>query len=262
MTSSRQSSPLPVRKPRRHQSRSMSRRRERSRSTGNSDDHRRCCRSPSPPQTSDKMRGKRRRLRSHDDDCWGVHPELPYIGTHSHNSRCSVCTEYGAHLALASAAQLCTYQCACYDLVHLQDRLLQRRSVEDVDRMLHHAEADNEDLRSDNAHLQEENDKLKARLASMGPLQPQPATADAPLQAPSSFRGKAREQEHPQCQSMGYLPATHHHDTQGKPPTHEDMCLTTSRPALHEPAHDALSSMELDGPRDVEQALWLSAHWC
>ena len=161
-----------------------------------------------------------------------------------------MCTEYGAHLALASAAQLCTYQCARYDLVHLQDRLLQRCSVEDVDRMLRHAEADNEDLRSDNARLQEENDKLKARLASMGPLQPQPATADAPLRAPSSFRGRAWEQEHPQRQSMGYPPATHHYDTQGKPPTHEDMCLTTSRPAPHEPAHDAFSSMELDGPRE------------
>ena len=161
-----------------------------------------------------------------------------------------MCTEYGAHLALASAAQLRTYQRARYDLVHLQDRLLQRRSVEDVDRMLRQAEADNEDLRSDNARLQEENDELKAHLASMGPLQPQPATADAPLRAPSSFRGRAREQEHPQCQSMGYPPATHHHDTQGKPPTHEDMCLTTSRPAPHEPAHDAFSSMELDGPRE------------
>ena len=49
---------------------------------------------------------------------------------------------------------------------------------------------------------------------------------------------------------MGYPPATHHHDTQGKPPTHEDTCLTTSRPVLHEPAHDALSSMELNGPRE------------
>ena len=164
--------------------------------------------------------------------------------------RCSVCTEYGAHLALASAAQLHTYQCARYDLIHLQDRLLQRRSVEDVDRMLHHAEADNEDLRSDNARLQEENDKLKARLVSMGPLQPQPATADTPLQAPSSFRGRAWEQEHPQRQSMGYPPASHHHDTQGKPPTHEDMCLTTSRPAPHELAHNTFSSMELDGPRE------------
>ena len=161
-----------------------------------------------------------------------------------------MCTEYGAHLALASAAQLRTYQRARYDLVHLQDCLLQCRSVEDVDRMLRHAEADNEDLRLDNAHLQEENDELKARLASMGPLQPQPAMADAPLWAPSSFRGRAREQEHPQCQSMSYLPTTHHHDTQGKLPTHEDMCLTTSRPVPHEPAHDAFSSMELDGPRE------------
>ena len=134
-----------------------------------------------------------------------------------------MCTEYGAHLALASAAQLHTYQRTRYNLVHLQDRLLQRRSIEDIDRMLRHAEADNEDLQSDNARLQEENDELKARLASMGPLQPQPAMADAPLRAPSSFRGRAREQEHPQHQSMGYLPATHHHDTQGKPPTHEDM---------------------------------------
>ena len=118
---------------------------------------------------------------SRDDDCWGVHPELPYIA-HSHNSRCSVCLEYGAHLALVSAAQLRTYQHACYNLIHLQDHLLQCRSVEDIDRMLHHTEADNEDLQSDNAHLQEENDELKARLVSMGPLQPQPATADAPLQ--------------------------------------------------------------------------------
>ena len=91
------------------------------------------------------MSGKRHHSRSHDDDCWGVHPKLPYI-THSHNSRCSVCTEYGTHLALASAAQLCTYQHACYDLVHLQDHLLQRCSVKDIDRMLHHVEADNEDL--------------------------------------------------------------------------------------------------------------------
>ena len=193
------------------------------------------------------MRRKRHCSCSRDDDCWGVHPELPYIA-HSHNSRCSVCTEYGAHLALASAAQLCTYQHARYDLVHLQDHLLQCHSIKDVDRMLHHAEADNEDLQSDNARLQEENDELKAHLASMGPLQPQPATADAPLRAPSSFRGRAWEQEHPQCQSMGYPPATHHHDTQGKPPTHEDMCLMTSRPAPHEPAHNAFSSMELDGP--------------
>ena len=148
--------------------------------------------------------------------------ELPYIA-HSHNSRCSVCTEYGPHLALVSAAQLHTYQCTRYNLIQLQDRLLQRRSIKDIDRMLCHAEADNEDLQSDNTRLQEENDELKARLASMGPLQPQPTMADAPLRAPSSFRGRAREQEHPQHQSMGYLPATHHHDTQGKPPTHEDM---------------------------------------
>ena len=74
-----------------------------------------------------------------------MHPKLPYI-THGHSSRCSVCTEYGAHLALASTAQLRTYQHACYDLVHLQDRLLQRRSVEDMDRMLRHVEADNEEL--------------------------------------------------------------------------------------------------------------------
>ena len=109
-------------------------------------------------------------------------------------------------------------------------------------------EADNEDLRSDNTCLQEENDELKARLASMGPLQPQYSTTDTPLQALSSFRGRAWEQEHPQRQSMGYLPATHHHDTQGKPPTHEDTCLTTSRLAPHEPAYKAFSSMELDEP--------------
>ena len=46
---------------------------------------------------------------------------------------------------------------------------------------------------------------------------------------------------------MGYPPTTHHHDTQGKPPTHEDMCLMTSRPVPHELTHDAFSSMELDG---------------
>ena len=109
----------------------------------------------------------------------GYTPELPYI-THSHSSRCSVCTEYGAHLALASAAQLRTYQRACYDLVHLQDHLLQCRSVEDIDRMLHHAGADNEDLRLDNVCLQEENNKLKARLTSMSPLQPQSSMADGP----------------------------------------------------------------------------------
>ena len=33
---------------------------------------------------------------------------------------------------------------------------------------------------------------------------------------------------------MGYLPTTHHNDTQGKLPTHKDMYLTTSRPAPHE----------------------------
>ena len=143
MPSSRHSSPSPVRKPRRCQSRSSSR--GCSRSTGDGDDRRKHRRSPSPPRNSDRTRGKQRRSRSRDDDCWGVHPELPYI-THSHSSRCSVCTEYGAHLALASAAQLRTYQRARYDLIHLQDRLLQRRSVEDVDRMLRHAEADNEEL--------------------------------------------------------------------------------------------------------------------
>ena len=112
------------------------------------------------------------------------------------------------------------------------------------------AEADNEDLRSDNARLQEENNKLKACLTSMGPLQPQYSTTDTPLRALSSFRGREREQEHLQHQSMGYLPATHHHDTQGKLPTDEDMCLTTSRPAPHEPAHKAFSSMELNEPRE------------
>ena len=154
MTSSRQSSPSPVRKPRRRQLHSTSRGREHSQSTGNSDNRQKHRRSPSPSRTSDKTRGKRCRSRSRDDDCWGVHPELPYI-THSHNSRCSVCTEYGAHLALVSAAQLHTYQRTCYNLIHLQDRLLQCRSIEDIDRMLRHAEADNEDLQSDNTRLQE-----------------------------------------------------------------------------------------------------------
>ena len=55
-----------------------------------------------------------------------------------------MCMEYGAHLTLASAVQLRTYQCACYDLMHLQDRLLQHCSVEDMDKMLRHVEADNE----------------------------------------------------------------------------------------------------------------------
>ena len=72
-----------------------------------------------------------------------------------------------------------------------------------------------------------------------------------PLRAPSSFRGRAREQEHPQRQSMGYPPTTHHHDTQGKPPTHEDMCLTTSRLAPHKPAHKAFSSVELNEPCEL-----------
>ena len=200
MPSSRHSSPSPVRKPRRRPSCSSSC--GRSRSTGDGDDRRKRRRSPSPPRTSDRTRGKRCRSRSRDDDCWGVHPELPYI-THSHSSRCSVCTEYGAHLALAFAAQLRTYQCACYNLVHLQDRLLQHRSVEDVDRMLRHAEADNKELQSDNTCLQEENNELRARLASLGPSQPHsttigPPTNDAPSRAPSFSRGRAREQRHPQ----------------------------------------------------------------
>ena len=145
---------------------------------------------------------------------------------------------------------LCTYQCARHDLVHLQDRLLQHCSIEDVDRMLCHVEAAIEDLQSDNAHLQEENNKLKAHLTSMSPLQPQSSMADAPLWAPSSFRGRAWEQEHPQCQSMGYPPATHHHDTKGKLPTHEDTCLTTSRPAPHKLTHEAFGTMELDEPHE------------
>ena len=143
MPSSQHSSPSPVRKPRRHQSHSSSR--GHSRSTGDGDDRQKHHWSPSPPRTSNRTRGKWCRSRSHNDDCWGVHPELSYI-THSHSSRCSMCTEYGAHLALVSAAQLCTYQPARYDLMHLQDRLLQRCSVEDVDRMLRHTEANNEEL--------------------------------------------------------------------------------------------------------------------
>ena len=166
-----------------------------------------------------------------------------------------MCTEYGAHLALASAAQLRTYQRARYDLVHLQDRLLQCRSIEDVDRMLRHAEADNEELRSDNTCLQEENDELRARLASMGPSQPHPtigpSTTDAPFRAPSFSRGRAQEQRHPQRQPMGNLPTTHHdHTAQGKQPIHEDTSLTTSRPAPHESAHEAFGTMELDEPRE------------
>ena len=136
--------------------------------------------------------------------------------------------EYGAHLALASVAQLHTYQCAHYDLVHLQDRLLQRCSIEDMDRMLHHMEADNEELRSDNTHLQEENDELWARLVSMGPSQPHPtigpSTTDTPSQAPFFSRGRAWEQRHPQQQLMGNLPTTHHdHTTQGKQPVRSEM---------------------------------------
>ena len=250
-----------MRKPRRCQSRSSSR--GCSRSTGDGDDRRKHRQSPSPPRTSDRTRGKQCRSHSRDDDCWGVHPKLPYI-THSHSSRCSVCTEYGAHLALASVAQLHTYQhtCydlrtyqrACYDLVHLQDRLLQRRSVKDVDRMLHHAEADNEELRSDNTRLQEENDELRARLASLGPSQPHstigPSTNDTPSRAPSFSRGRAREQKHPQRQPMGNLPTTHHdHTAQGTQPVYEDTSLTTSRPAPHKSAHEAFSTMELDEPR-------------
>ena len=153
-----------------------------------------------------------------------------------------MCTEYGAHLALASAAQLRTYQRTRYDLVHVQDRLLQRRSVEDVDRMLCHAEADNEELRLDNTHLQEENDELQACLASLGPSQPHstigPSTNDAaPSWAPFFSRGRAREQRHPQRQPMGNLPITHHdHTAQGTQPVYKDTSLTTSRPAPHESA--------------------------
>ena len=174
---------------------------------------------------------------------------------HSHSSRCSVCTEYGAHLALASAAQLRMYQRTCYDLVHLQDRLLQRHSIEDVDRMLRHTEVDNEELRLDNTHLQEENNELRAHLVSMGPSQPHPtigpSTTDAPSRAPSFPRGRAREQRHPQQQPMGNLPTTHHdHTAQGKQPVYEDTSLTTSRPAPHESAHEAFGTMELDEPHE------------
>ena len=101
--------------------------------------------------------------------------------------------EYGAHLTLASAAQLRRYQRARYDLMHLQDRLLERRSIEDMDRMLCHMEADNKELQSDNTRLQEENNELQARLASIGP-----STNDAPSWALSFSRGRAREQRHPQ----------------------------------------------------------------
>ena len=251
MPSSQHSSPSPVRKPRRCQSRSSSH--GRSRSMGDGDDRRKCCQSPSPPRTSNRTRGKRHRSCSHDDDCWGVHPELLYI-THSHSSRCSVCMEYGAHLALASTVHATTYQRARYVLVHLQDRLLQRHSVEDVDRMLRHVEADNKELQSDNTHLQEENNELQARLVSMGPSQPHPtigpSTNDAPSQAPSFSRGRAWEQRHPQRQPMGNLPTTHHdHTAQGTQPVYEDTSLTTSRPAPHKSAHKAFGTMELDEPR-------------
>ena len=164
--------------------------------------------------------------------------------------------EYGAHLALASAVQLRTYQRAHYDLVHLQDRLLQRCSVEDVDRMLRHTEADNEELQLDNTHLQEENDELQAHLASMGPSQPHPiigpSTNDAPSQALSFSRGRAWEQRHLQRQPMGNLPTTHHdHTTQGKQPVYEDTSLTTSRLAPHKSAHEAFGTMELDESREL-----------
>ena len=49
---------------------------------------------------------------------------------------------------------------------------------------------------------------------------------------------------------MGYLPTTPHHDAKGKLPTHEDICLTTSRPALHKPAHKAFGTMKLNKPRE------------
>ena len=190
MTSSRQSFPSPVCNPRQCQLCSTSHRHKCLWSTGDSDNCWKHHQSPSPPWASDRMHGKWHCSCSHDDNCWEVHPELPYI-THSHNSRCLVCTEYGAHLALASAAQLCTYQRTHYDLMYLQDHLLQCCSIKDVDRMLCHVEADNKDLQLDNACLQEENDKLKACLASMSPLQLQSSMADAPLWAPPSFRERA-----------------------------------------------------------------------
>ena len=50
---------------------------------------------------------------------------------------------------------------------------------------------------------------------------------------------------------MGYTPTTHHHNTQGKLPTDEDTCLTISRPVLHELAHEAFGTMELNEPCEL-----------
>ena len=110
-------------------------------------------------------------------------------------------------------------------------------------------------MRSDNTRLQEENDELRARLASLGPSQPHstisPSTNDAPSRAPFFSRGRAREQKHLQRQPMGNLPTTHHnHTTQGTQPVYEDTSLTTSRLAPHESAHEAFGTMELDEPRE------------
>ena len=79
-----------------------------------------------------------------------------------------------------------------------------------------------------------------------------PSTTDAPSQAPSFSRGRAWEQRHSQRQSMGNLPTTHHdHTAQGKQPIHKDLSLTTSRPAPHESAHEAFSTMELNEPCEL-----------
>ena len=123
----------------------------------------------------------------------------------------------GHTLPLHPQCTLHTYQHARYVLMHLQDHLLQCRSIEDVDRMLRHVEADNKELQSDNTCLQEENDELQACLVSMGPSQPHPtigpSTNDTPSRAPSFSRGRAWEQRHLQRQPMGNLPTTHHNHT-------------------------------------------------
>ena len=179
-----------------------------------------------------------------------MHPELPYI---THGARCAVCAEYGAHLALASVTQARTYQRARYDLVDSKDRLLQRRSVDDAERLLARAENDNTELRAANNRLLEENEILRAKLASLGSSsnipQTRGASSSSTLNAPpaetSSSRGRAWGlQAPPQRQLTGRPPI---------PRSHKDTSLTTSMPAPHESTHDDFTNIELEEPRPLQE---------
>jgi len=142
----------------------------------------RCLLSPSPtPSTRESYKHCWSRSRGRDcpsDSSWGAHPDLLFV-CHA-TCTCNLCNAYSEHLALASFRRSEDFLDACLDLADSLACTLGHRPIGSLERWLRDADELNE-------RLHEENEVLKAQLASLGASQqppPQPLGA-----GPSSCPG-------------------------------------------------------------------------